>query len=67
MLDKPADGPEKKKTVKKPSQSKTAKADTNDLTKLSLSELNTLLNEVLESEDYARAIIIRDEINSRTK
>lgn len=67
MLDKPADSPEKKKTVKKPSQSKTAKADTNDLAKLSLSELNTLLNEVLESEDYARAIIIRDEINSRTK
>jgi len=29
--------------------------------------LNTLLNEVLEQEDYIRAIAIRDEINSRRK
>jgi uncharacterized protein len=36
-----------------------------DLRKLSLEELQTLLNEVLESEDYLRAIAIRDEINSR--
>jgi uncharacterized protein len=34
---------------------------------MSLEELNTLLNEVLESEDYIRAIAIRDEINSRKK
>ncbi|RYY56337.1 MAG: bifunctional nuclease family protein [Chitinophagaceae bacterium] len=38
-----------------------------DLKSLSLEELNTLLNEVLESEDYIRAIAIRDEINSRRK
>jgi bifunctional DNase/RNase len=37
-----------------------------DLKSLSLEELNTLLNEVLEQEDYIRAIAIRDEINSRT-
>jgi bifunctional DNase/RNase len=36
-----------------------------DLKVLSLDELNTLLNEVLEQEDYIRAIKIRDEINSR--
>ncbi|RYY63051.1 MAG: bifunctional nuclease family protein [Chitinophagaceae bacterium] len=38
-----------------------------DLKSLSLDELNTLLNDVLESEDYIRAIAIRDEINSRRK
>jgi protein-arginine kinase activator protein McsA len=34
---------------------------------MSLEDLNTLLNEVLESEDYIRAIAIRDEINNRKK
>lgn len=38
-----------------------------DLKKLSLEELHTLLNEVLEQEDYIRAIAIRDEINARKK
>jgi protein-arginine kinase activator protein McsA len=38
-----------------------------DLKSMSLEELNTLLNEVLESEDYIRAIAIRDEINARKK
>jgi len=38
-----------------------------DLRALSLEELNTLLNEVLEQEDYIRAIAIRDEINNRKK
>lgn len=41
---------------------KTADAD---LKKLSLSELNSQLNAVLETEDYIRAAQIRDEINSR--
>jgi uncharacterized protein len=40
---------------------------TDDLKALSVDELNTLLNEVLEQEDYIRAIAIRDEINSRRK
>lgn len=38
-----------------------------DLKKMSLEDLNTLLNEVLEQEDYIRAIAIRDEINTRKK
>ena len=38
-----------------------------DLKTMSLEDLNTLLNEVLESEDYIRAIAIRDEINNRRK
>lgn len=36
-----------------------------NLTALSLEELQTLLQEVLEQEDYIRAIAIRDEINKR--
>ena len=38
-----------------------------DLKTLTLEELNTLLNQVLENEDYIRAIAIRDEINSRKR
>jgi bifunctional DNase/RNase len=38
-----------------------------DLKSMSLEDLNTLLNEVLEQEDYIRAIAIRDEINNRRK
>lgn len=38
-----------------------------DLKTMTLEELNTLLNQVLENEDYIRAIAIRDEINSRKK
>jgi uncharacterized protein len=38
-----------------------------DLKKLSLAELESLLNEVLEHEDYIKAIAIRDEIKSRKK
>lgn len=38
-----------------------------DLKTMTLEELNTMLNEVLEKEDYIRAIAIRDEINSRSR
>jgi bifunctional DNase/RNase len=38
-----------------------------DLKALSLEELNTLLNEVLEQEDYLRAIAIRDELKKRKR
>ncbi len=38
-----------------------------DLKTMTLEELNHLLNEVLDNEDYIRAIAIRDEINSRKK
>jgi len=36
-----------------------------DLKNMSLEDLNTLLQQVLDQEDYVRAINIRDEINSR--
>lgn len=38
-----------------------------DLKTMTLDELNNMLTDVLESEDYIRAIAIRDEINSRKK
>jgi len=43
----------------------TKTSERSDLAKLSLAELNQLLSEVLEQEDYIRAIDIRDEINKR--
>lgn len=39
----------------------------NDLKNMSLEDLHNLLQQVLEQEDYVRAITIRDEINSREK
>ncbi len=38
-----------------------------DLSGLSIDELNNLLTEVLDQEDYIRAISIRDEIQKRSK
>ncbi len=38
-----------------------------DLKSMSLEDLNVLLNDVLDHEDYIRAISIRDEINKRKK
>jgi uncharacterized protein len=42
-----------------------SEASREELSKMSIEELNTLLNDVLEQEDYIRAIAIRDEINKR--
>ena len=42
-------------------------SEKDDLKTLSLDELNKLLNDVLEAEDYIKAIAIRDEINSRKR
>jgi bifunctional DNase/RNase len=43
----------------------TSAATREELGKMSMEELQNLLNEVLEQEDYLRAIAIRDEINKR--
>jgi protein-arginine kinase activator protein McsA len=40
-------------------------AASKDLHKMTLEELQKLLTDVLEQEDYIRAIEIRDEINKR--
>lgn len=58
----PAGGKKKKAAV--PVEDEAGKEDLKSMT---LEDLNVLLNEVLESEDYIRAIAIRDEINSRRK
>jgi len=42
-----------------------SKGTQEDLKGMTLEDLQTLLNDVLEQEDYIRAIAIRDEINSR--
>jgi len=42
-------------------------ASQNEIARMNLEELQTLLNEVLEQEDYIRAIAIRDEMNRRGK
>lgn len=59
------DDEKKKKGVNPTPQADAGTRD--DLKKLSLQELNTLLNDVLEQEDYIKAIAIRDEINNRKK
>jgi bifunctional DNase/RNase len=57
---------EKKKKATSP-VTQTDGGTRDDLKKLSLQELETLLNEVLEQEDYLKAIAIRDEIKRRKK
>ena len=56
---------ENKKKTNAPITTETGGRD--DLKSMSLQELDTLLNEVLEHEDYIRAIAIRDEIKTRKK
>ena len=53
----------KKKTVTTTTQEGAASQD--DLKDMSLEDLQNLLNDVREQEDYIRAVAIRDEINSR--
>ena len=52
---------------RKPTEIEETGSGSGDLKSLSLEELNKLLNEVLEQEDYLRAIAIRDEINIRKR
>lgn len=59
------DDEKKKKTAGGGSVSQTDSGTRDDLKKLSVPELETLLTEVLEQEDYIKAIAIRDEIKSR--
>lgn len=47
--------------------STTQEGSEEDLTNMSTDELNQLLKDVLEHEDYIKAISIRDEINNRKK
>lgn len=58
-------GNKKKKTAVTTTHSEESAAAQENLKAMSLEDLQTLLNDVLEQEDYIRAIAIRDEINSR--
>ena len=59
--------PTGKKKQPKEAVAAESSAGSDDLKAMSVDELNTLLHDVLEQEDYIRAIAIRDEINSRKK
>lgn len=65
------DNPEKSTIAEQPAKANAGpspvRSDHGDLKNLSLEELHELLNEVLEQEDYIKAIAIRDEINVRKK
>jgi bifunctional DNase/RNase len=54
-------------TKKKSTAPSAEPGNRDDLSGLSIEELNNLLNEVLEQEDYIRAVAIRDEIQRRKK
>ena len=58
---------EEKKKEEVPVTSTNESGEKEDLKSLSIEELQTLLNEVLEQEDYIRAIAIRDELSNRKK
>ena len=57
----------KKKKISATGEETAASSGSDDLKSLSLEELESLLGEVLDQEDYIRAIAIRDEIKSRQK
>jgi bifunctional DNase/RNase len=59
-------GTKKKGSKVKPQVQAEEPGTREDLHSMPLEDLNTLLNEVLEQEDYLRAISIRDEIKRRT-
>lgn len=61
VIDETTTDAKKKKHKKEPEIT----SNKNDLKNLSIQELQTLLDEVLEQEDYIKAIAIRDEMNKR--
>lgn len=58
---------EEKKKEEVPVTSTNESGEKEDLKALSVEELQNLLNDVLEQEDYIRAIAIRDELSNRKK
>ena len=58
---------DKKKKTSTATITSTESGSQEDLKSLSTEDLNNLLNEVLEQEDYIRAIAIRDELKTRKK
>jgi bifunctional DNase/RNase len=67
LMEDSSAGGKKKKARQEAVVEETGSTGNEDLKTMTLDELNSLLTEVLDSEDYIRAIAIRDEINSRKK
>jgi bifunctional DNase/RNase len=67
ILMEDTDKAKKKKAKQEVVVEETGATGNEDLKTMTIEELNSLLGDVLESEDYIRAIAIRDEINSRKK
>lgn len=67
LMEDSGTGSKKKKVKQEVMVEDDAPTGHEDLKTMTLEDLNTLLNQVLEKEDYIRAIAIRDEINSRRK
>jgi bifunctional DNase/RNase len=67
LMEDPGAGGKKKKTPTVTTTEEEGSKGKEDLKTMALEDLNTLLNEVLDQEDYIRAIAIRDEINARKK
>ena len=57
----------KKKKLNTPASVTSESSENDDLKTMSLEDLETLLTDVLDNEDYIRAIAIRDEIKTRKK
>ena len=67
IMEEPEGEEKKGKKEKVEVQAGASEGTTKDLGKMSVDELNELLNKVLGSEDYERAIKIRDELSKRKK
>ena len=67
LMEDSGSGSKKKKAKQEVMVEEDEPTGNEDLKTMTLDDLNTLLGQVLEKEDYIRAIAIRDEINSRRK
>ena len=67
LMEDSGTGSKKKKTKQEVLVEDDLPTGNEDLKTMTLDDLNILLNQVLEKEDYIRAIAIRDEIKSRRK
>ncbi|MGK2863847.1 MAG: bifunctional nuclease family protein [Chitinophagaceae bacterium] len=67
LMEDTSTGSKKKKSKQEVVIEEQGNTGNEDLKTMTLEELDTLLGDVLESEDYIRAIAIRDEINNRKK
>src|SRR5258705_4826281 len=67
LMEDTASTGKKKKPKQEAMVEESSSTSNEDLKTMTLEELNTLLNDVLDKEDYIRAIAIRDEINSRSR